>query len=430
MRSIPSSLQNKLTQRIQSVANNADPRMTVAVTRAKQAVTDAAYWTVETIRELEATGILGDIAVDARRFKPYGPPNRLYDIHVFDGVVWTAFREYPDIDQTGWVNQFTVGNGSSVAIAFDGHWERYRDRWRFVSDEVPYIAWVDGAGVLWEQLWDDATSKGQLATDVTQVTMMRAWKNTAIPELDQGVIAAYIKTDGKVYYRSYCQQADYSAFWEIERELTGFTGTAVSVNMFRTHDYRMGFIIEDSSGNVHWMITPRNWAGMASPAETIRATPSVSLEWNKIEKPVNDSHMETIQAVPDVGLMDFLYAGTTYKFVEASNPTGLTIAFRTDYPIVPAAGDFSIIDESSVSYYGISIAADPAYPDKKDAGKYWIVTMDDFNNAIGAVTLTCNGTASTNQIGGVIDPFSIVFTPEGLVPFFVDPPVVEEVWNE
>lgn len=430
MRSVTSSFNEKLNSPHQTPANNASLGMSIKVSRARTTIVDADYWTFETIRVLEATRILGDVAVAARRFKPYGGPNRLYEIHVFEGEVWTALREYPDIDKTGWVNQFEVGTGTSVAIAFDGHWERYRDLWRLVTDEMPYIAWVDNEGVLWKQHWDDVSMKGQLATDVVQVTMLRAWKNTAIPALDQGIIAAYIKTDGKVYYRSYCQQADYSAFWEVEREITGFTGTAVSVNMFRTHDYRMGFVIEDSLGDVHWMITPRNWAGMGSPAEHIQAAPSVSLEWNKIEKPVNDSHVETYQAVPYLSTIDLLYAGTAYKFLEASNPTGLSITFRTDYPIMPVATDFSIIDEISMGYYGVSIEADPAYPDLKDAGKYWIVTMDNFNNAVGAVTLTCSGVASTNQIGGAIDSFSIVFTPDGLVPFFVDPPVVEEVWNE
>ena len=92
MRSLPESLQNKLSQQMQTVHNDADPRMEVVVARARTEIVDYTYWTVETIRE---TSGLGDISVAPRRFSPYGPPNRIYEIHVHNGEVKTAIREYP-----------------------------------------------------------------------------------------------------------------------------------------------------------------------------------------------------------------------------------------------------------------------------------------------------------------------------------------------
>ena len=56
MRSLPESLQSKLSQQMQTVHNDADPRMEVVVARARTEVVDYTYWTVETIRETSGLG--------------------------------------------------------------------------------------------------------------------------------------------------------------------------------------------------------------------------------------------------------------------------------------------------------------------------------------------------------------------------------------
>ena len=144
-----------------------------------------------------------------------------------------------------------------------------KKRYRLVTDEKPWISWVDLDGNLFVQLWDEENTKIQLSSNVIKVKMIRAWKNTVIHYLDQGIVAAYIKTDGKVYYRNFCMQENYTEAWEYEKQLNGFTGVAVNVNLFITNDYRMGFTIEDTLGQIHWLVTHRNWGGMASPAENL-----------------------------------------------------------------------------------------------------------------------------------------------------------------
>lgn len=266
MRIISDALKNKINSQNQTLFDKSDPKMRVSIARAKNTVVDSTYWTVETIREISG---LGDISVAPRRFKPTGRPNRIYEIHVINGIVKTSIREYPDKLKAGFIDQFSLGSGSSVGVAFNGHWQRYRNLYRLITDEKPYISWAASDGKLWVQKWDDVSSKLQLSSGVSKVRMIRAWKNTVINYLDQGLIVAYIKTDGKVYYRNFAIQEDYSEVWEYEKELAEFTGTAVNLNLFITNDYRMGFIIEDSLGQIHWLVTPRNWGGMASPAENI-----------------------------------------------------------------------------------------------------------------------------------------------------------------
>ena len=97
MRSITPELTAKTKQSLQTLGNVGDPKLKIAVSRAKTTVTDANYWTVETIRAKEG---LGDISVAPRRFnKHYGGPDRLYEIHVDSGQVSTAIREYPELTQ-------------------------------------------------------------------------------------------------------------------------------------------------------------------------------------------------------------------------------------------------------------------------------------------------------------------------------------------
>lgn len=266
MKNIPEDLSNKIKTPLQTPANNADPKMSVTVVRAKDTIMDSTYWTTEVIRTKPG---LGDLSVAPRRFKPYGSPNRIYEINIQNGIVATSIREYPDKFKEGWKEQFTLGPGKAVAVAFNGEWKYYKKRYRLVTDEKPWISWVDLDGNLFVQLWDEENTKIQLSSNVIKVKMIRAWKNTVIHYLDQGIVAAYIKTDGKVYYRNFCIQENYTEAWEYEKQLNGFTGVAVNVNLFITNDYRMGFTIEDTLGQIHWLVTHRNWGGMASPAENL-----------------------------------------------------------------------------------------------------------------------------------------------------------------
>lgn len=266
MRQLPFDINDKIKQDLQTIGNNADPKMQVVVARAKSSIQDAGYFTIENIQT--KTG-LTDISVAARRQKNKGIPDGIFVINLDNGVAKTLFRAYPDITKVGWTAQFTVGSAKAVAICFDGHWVRYKNLWNLITDKYPYIFWVNSSNQLQGQLWSDESTKFELATDVVRVKASRGWKNAAFLDKDTGLVVGYIKTDGKIYYRNYCLQPDGETIWEPERQLEEFTGTAVNLNMFVTNDYRTAFIVEDSLGKIHWFITERNWAGMASPTDKL-----------------------------------------------------------------------------------------------------------------------------------------------------------------
>lgn len=410
MRNLPQSIIDKLNSKHQTTYNNSNISMDVYVIRAKNTVDDSTYWTVETIRE---TSGLGEISVAPRRFRPYGPPNRIYEIHVHNGEVKTAIREYPDRLKDGWQDQFSLGTGSSVAIAFNGEWQRYRNLFRLVTEEKPYVSWVDGNGDLWVQKWDEHDTKFQLSSGVSKVRMIRAWKNTVIHYLDQGVVVAYIKTDGKVYYRNYCIQEDYTEIWEPERELTNFTGTAVNLNLFITNDYRMGFIIEDNLGQVHWLVTPRNWGGMASPAEHLATSiTDIAFEVTPITyyDTYSNEHIET--GITDVW---FNVAEPIYpKVLSISNDDEYTIRIKfshiIDYDLSTVGQAFSVKDSLNTSF---DIVSTSAGVDNSEL----VLTLVNFNGASGNLFVTYDRTVieldclnQGSRFG--IDSFTYEFTPD------------------
>lgn len=438
MRNITSNLSEKLNNAQQTPANKADPKMSIKVSRARTSVVDSTYWTVETIRTEEG---LGDVSVAPRRFKSYGHPNRLYEIHVHNNEVKTAIREYPDKLKDGWKDQFTLGPGSSVAIAFNGHWERYRKLWRLITDEKPWIFWVDDMGVLWRQYWDDETTKLELATNVSCVRAIRAWKNVNVIDSDQGIVVGYVKTDGTVCYRNYCQQEDYTYVWEGERHLTQFTDTAVHLNMFITNDYRMGFAIESSTGQVHWLITPRNWAGMAVEQHTITVNPVGSADLLEVSY-YYFFHDEII--VTNVSSSCALLFGRTDNSIVALENLPMTRLNEQDEEYQ----DWGFIIRITLNYFAVNVPTVVLMDTEWNApipvayieevigsnGFKFDVYIDEVSAEFGMNTVqqfvAVEVTDSWNEAGYPFDTMYDSFMPLNLLFPDLPLPTVEVMWNE
>lgn len=427
MRQIGPDLLSKLNSNEQTAANKSEPKMSVQVSRARTTVMDSTYWTVETIRTKAG---LGDISLAARRLKAHGRPDRLYEIHVDGGQVKTTIREYPDLQKDGWQPQFELGAGSAVAIAFDGEWELWRKKWRLKTVEEPWIFWVDASGVLWAQLWDDVTTKVELASGVAKVKAIRGWKNKYYPEKDQGIVVGYIKTDGFLYYRGYCQDVNSVQAWEMERKVNEITFHVVNLNLFLLNDYRMGFVVESGTGEVHWLITERNWAGMAIGVETIMAAPfSASVEYDYIEY-IEPLHAESIFGAISEVSAKLLWAVPYNAILSAENEPdidnnwGFAIVVEFEHGITtPSPTDFSLTDENSALFQVLDITQIEC--------NIYRLTTSDFNNAYGDLSINFTGGGLTKgENEQDMDSFSYAFLPANLVPTFIPVPEVEGVWNE
>ena len=430
MRNVDPVLLSKLNNQHQTKANDAQPKMSVAVARARSTVMDNSYWVVETIRT--GTG-LGDVSLTPRRQRPNGVPDRIFEIHVQNGVVGTATKAYPDKLKQGWQNQFSLGAGSKVGIAFDGEWVRYRDIWRLVTHEEPWIFWVDGDGNLQTQHWDDATTKVQLATGVTYCKAIRGWKNLNIADKDQGIVIGYIKSDGLVYYRNYCQALDLTYSWEVERELTEFTGTASSLNLFITNDYRMGFTVADNLDDIYWYITDRDWAGMAIAADTISVAPAeLTVDLIPIEYIIPHIEDEYLTVAPAELVTTLLYADTDNAFAAINAPNidddwGWIINLTFDHPI-PTLSLVEVVVTNVDNSTTITMASIEKVSDEIYRLHVSDIVESGINNVSGDIKVTVTG--AINPAGYTYITMEHTFTPINLVPTFIPLPEVEVIFNE
>ncbi|MEN6618179.1 MAG: SwmB domain-containing protein [Rikenellaceae bacterium] len=356
MRNIDPILLAKIKEQNQTVWNNANPKMNVVVARAKSSIRDSSYFTIETIRKKEG---ITDVAVAARRMKPIGRPDRIYGIHIDNGIAKTSFREYPDKLKEHWKYQFDVGPAKAVSICIDGRWYmNYKKTWGLQTDEVPWIFWVDLAGKLYARIWETGTTY-ELATDVVKFDSLRGWIPAQAGHTDdQGIIVAYVKSDGKVYYRNYCLQSDgVNIIWETEKEVTLFGSSCLGVRLFRSNDFRVGFIAEKAAGNL-MAITERNWAGMSIAPESLYAKVSVDIDFIPLEFIDVVSQKEYMTA--DVNATTYLCPidklDITPISIDRPSTTELTILFDTDLYNIDADG-FTVTNDTDVVSYEVSSAA-------------------------------------------------------------------------
>ena len=428
MRYIPSDIANKIKESEQTIYNDAEPRMEVDIARAKLSVIDSDYWTVEEIREKPG---LGDIAVASRRFySNHGRPDRLYEIHVDNGVVKTAIREFPDLQKTGWQDQFELGNGTDVEITFDGGWETYRKNWRFRTDEAPWLFWITDTGNLMAQLWDDTSTLVQLSTGVEKMSTIRGWKNFTIDADDQGIVVAYVLTDGTAFYRNYCRQGDGTTTWETEREITNFTGTAKDISLSITIDYRLAILIENTIGDIYWLVTVRNWSGMAIEEPHINsAITDLNLEVLQVTYYDSYENENITTGISDI-IIDILYASSYNSFIDLEN---VADEFDDWGRIINIEVKHELFSTPTISIYDIADSQELPVGSITMTDSTHITVEIDIASEIGMnnsedVTVTLSNTL--NEAGYSFDTFNETFTPINLVPVAIPLPIVMEVWNE
>jgi hypothetical protein len=261
MRYIPQSLLNKLQERFQGKSTDSQPSIRLIATQA----------TVNTlISEPVVENIpQGACDVTLRQLKGEETPSNAYAIFINNGIAKLYQRRIPANIDNPWVHLWTLGAAKTVAIEFDGHWRlEPQKRWYVLeTHDLPYIFWTDPADNLYAQKWQDESTRMLLAVNVLQISACRGWRSIFEGDHDQGLIIGYIKS-GNVLYRSLCQQETGEQLWENEWGVAELSSGNTSICVFRTNDYRVGFITENN-GQMKWILSQRNYVGMAARPESI-----------------------------------------------------------------------------------------------------------------------------------------------------------------
>lgn len=436
MRTIPASILNKLKLLQQTKANNADPRINLVMQRTRRYIEQGSTLNPYDIWQRNN---LGAIDVAYRREDRLRAPDKIFLIYIEGGQAHVASIDYlKSIEEVNeWQYEYTIGPAVDVAIEFDGRWERASKdaevcfdapaQWTHVTMGDPYIFRVLPDGSLMVQ-----QGQGEpvlLAEGVTKVAALRGWKNVYRWNHDHGLICAYIR-EGAVYYRTYANQGTEQnplpPVWEQERLVDTLPTPAVNIGLFRTNDFRVGFLCE-SNGEIHWTVTDRNWAGMAIRDHTIRARGTglyVALLNVTYEQGYNPDH--TIVATGGIDVVALLWAMPDNSFKSAENDGNFTVIAYCEHGLTNlTAADFEVRDTAAALFSVLSIQAGQEPCEI-------ILTTDDLGfSTPGNLTLKFLGSGATKgEAGQDVDPFEITFTPTGIDYVEVDPPEVEAIWNE
>lgn len=199
-------------------------------------------------------------------------PVKLWSVYIKGTGCFLATTTNVRTTPVHWTIEETLSvTAIDCTIEFNGSWIRRKNRkYRLVTEETPFVFWVNSDGKLYGKQYQ-VSETVELAQSVVKVVAIRGWKSTERDSYDdQGLIVAYIKQDGKAYYRNYCLQLDNFYIWEIEREIALFTAPVDNIALFRTNDFRVGFIAE-MVGQIYWVLTTRNYAGMSISPENVKA---------------------------------------------------------------------------------------------------------------------------------------------------------------
>ena len=271
MRNVPIELKQKLLKQFYGASTDNLPQIQVI---AKQASINTLI--TEVIHE-DIPANFGDIAV--RQLPGEAQPSLVYAICVDNGTGNIYSRKMPAFAEQDWELVWSIGAVKDVAIEFNGEW-RINPKKRFYelfTEETPYIFFTDNSNNLYVQKWNDVSTRIPLAAGASQISVCRGWQSTLDTGVDQGLIIGYLR-DGKVFYRAYCQQSNGEYIWETENEVTELGTGNTTLCVFRTNDFRVGFLTENS-GVMNYVLSERTYAGQAMPPEYAESWPQDARVW-------------------------------------------------------------------------------------------------------------------------------------------------------
>ncbi|MEG1543068.1 MAG: hypothetical protein RR382_00895 [Tannerellaceae bacterium] len=284
----------------------------------------------------------------------------IYAVCLDDGNCIVKRCPYSETPGAAWVAAAILGEALDATIEFDGYWTITETPYKFTTEEFPWVAWVATDNTLYAKKLNADTTL-TLATGVTKVHSVKGWDNIYTAGQDQGLLIAYVKTDGLVYYRGYCRQADESYTWETERLLSAFSGTALDVNAFRLNDFRIGINVLDNAAVTHTYITGRNYTGMSVKPECLNGSvldPVISVvKINYIENTVKDEYLAGALSEPLIDILPPTYTDSLVVVSNAKRVDDYHISLTFNYPLTNIVGQQALFAVTGKTVTATSMGA-------------------------------------------------------------------------
>ena len=248
------------------------------------------------------------------------------------------------------------------AIEFNGYWQKAAidvGRKKFISTGKPKVLLQRADGSLKYGDYDkpDLPELTIEAGGVADCSLIRGWdfRETVAVDNNMGMIAAYVKDDGKAYYRTIINGA-----MDPQPFLLTFLDAAYPlkrINTFRTNDYRVGFTATDNNDGLFTILTDRYWQGDSVESAYLES----SFGQDGLGYKVDDSPVPTIMlsAVNPENNNDIQIRFNELLLNNSSEITGLlfTDSAGTIYPVTSA-----MVDEDMPGTLNVNIAYNPNAP--------------------------------------------------------------------
>lgn len=302
-----------------------------------------------------------DIALDVcdiaiRQISAQNGPDTCWIVGLNAGECLVRYRNYTEQDASvGWTAAGSLGKAISASIEFNGVWELPQGKkyYTIVTEELPYVFVVTEANELYAYHGVEDDKPELLSSEATYVKSCLGFSSQLYPEQDQGLICAYIKTDGTVWYRQRLHTG--VTAWQPEVQLSAESWN--HMNISRLNDYRMSFQLSNDTHNV-WMYTGRTYVGQAVRPEFAEANANVEMyyggeptlqiyEWAASVEPMDETgtqHELLVVLRPDHQLKENTGEITTSNFT------------FTDSWINPSLIEFNSEENTiRIHYYNIGV---------------------------------------------------------------------------
>ena len=421
MKKLPQSLDQKLKQAIQSAATEAAPSVDMWISRPTTALVNTEFLEKQNVADGAS---ITDIAVAACHPRVYKPVTKVYVGYVDSGTARVKYAmSKTDMKDHVWFDTGFSETASAIALEFDGTMPKNKKgKVEFVTEELPWVFWIDGGAVYARKL-GTATTETLVAANAIDVFAVRGtWSD--VGGFDFGLIVFYILS-GDIYY----QQLIDGVWYDAAPTNFGPAATFVRIAAMRTWDYRVCVQAWDDTGVMYELFTQYQGIGKQN-VEHLEIT-HLTADGDLIDVTYTDTAENENIEIASIDAIGARIYGLSSAPVSAANIDdglgnyGLYVDLVLDYPVTGTSGNhaaFVLTDENSVTYAGAAISASAD-------GKTLTITFVDFNSAVGDLSLSYTpGTVQSPAVA--LEAFAFEFTPTGLVPPPPDPPEVQLMYNE
>ena len=433
MRVLPGDISNKISQKIQTKANNSEPNSSIWVSRPVVPLTNDKFLEKQTV----STETVTDASIAVCHPRMGSESTKIYIAYISGGKAKVASSmSKVKMSAHVWVDTGFSEDAVKVSIAFNGKMPKDDfGQIEFVTELMPWIFWATSDGHCYGQKLGDPSSKVTLSeTNCTNISAVRAsWSE--VPRFDFGLCLFSI-LNGAVYVRQYIDGVWYDAEPVPTAALPTLEPgvTWVQIAASRTWDYRIVLQLVDSNNVIYEVFTQYGGIGSRNVEHLRinRITARGTLTQVHYTNTAETEHLE-ISSITAGALYGGLYSISTpvlksaCNYDDGSGDYGKRAMFVFDVHLNPTevaaqASCFVIEGENGVDYPAATATLGTD-------GKTVNLIFADFNNAGETATAKYVPGTVTTMAGNAMATTSIDFNPTGLVPVNIPVPEVASISN-